>query len=154
MTTETQSTRAGDGIPAGWFEGPHGAFRANPAFKMDWPPQSLQWQIPLYLAAPAVSAPAWQPIETAPKDMAARLYLTNGITVQGFVDATGQLCVQNERLEWRLMRGKPTHWQPLPAAPRSESMRCAGCDLINGCPEFCRCKPEIPSPVTAQGDQP
>lgn len=36
--------------PAGWFEGPHGAFRANPAFRMVWPPQSLQWQIPLYLA--------------------------------------------------------------------------------------------------------
>jgi len=61
--------------------------------------------------------PGWQPIETAPDDMAAHLFRVNGIAVDGFKDATGQLCVRNERHEWRAMRGKPTHWMPLPAAP-------------------------------------
>ena len=65
-------------------------------------------------------APSWQPIETAPKDLAARLYLANGITLQGFVDVTGALLVQNERRGWRAMRIKPTHWMPLPSAPSTE----------------------------------
>ncbi|CAN7593182.1 hypothetical protein LJR039_004320 [Pseudorhodoferax sp. LjRoot39] len=51
--------------------------------------------------------------------MAARLYLVNGITVQGFVDATGQLLAQNERRDWRKMRGTPSHWMHLPPAPGS-----------------------------------
>jgi hypothetical protein len=37
--------------PAGWFEGPHGAFRANPAYRIAWPPQSVKWHIPVYIAA-------------------------------------------------------------------------------------------------------
>lgn len=44
-----QAQAEGNAAPCGWFEGPHGAFRANPAFKMDWPPQSLKWQVPVYL---------------------------------------------------------------------------------------------------------
>lgn len=39
------------------------------------------------------------------------------------------------------------HAVPSPAWERPESMRCAGCDLINGCPEFCRCKPAAPAAV-------
>ena len=62
----------------------------------------------------------WQPMDTVPRDMHARLYLCGGIIVQGFADACGNLCVQNERYEWRAMRVKPTHWQPLPAAPKGE----------------------------------
>lgn len=68
------------------------------------------------LAAPPV-APGWQPIETAPDDMGEYLFRVNGIAVQGFKDATGIMCVQNERHEWRKMRGKPIYWMPLPAAP-------------------------------------
>lgn len=75
----------------------------------------------MHADAEAQEQAAWQPIETAPKDMAARLYLTDGCCVQGFVDATGRLMVQNEAFpHWRLMRGKPTHWMPLPAAPSQE----------------------------------
>jgi len=37
--------------PAGWFEGPHGTFRANPAYRIAWPPQSVKWHIPVYIAA-------------------------------------------------------------------------------------------------------
>lgn len=39
------------------------------------------------------------------------------IELQGFVDATGVLCAQNDRQPCRKMHGKPTHWMPLPAAP-------------------------------------
>jgi hypothetical protein len=61
---------------------------------------------------------AWQPIETAPKDMAPRLYLVKGFCVQGFIDVTGVLCAQTEIApHWRVMRGKPTHWKPLPPPP-------------------------------------
>ena len=61
---------------------------------------------------------AWQPIETAPEDMKSRLYLVGGFCVQGFVDAGGVLNVQSEiSPHWRKMRGKPTHWMPLPLAP-------------------------------------
>ena len=47
--------------PAGWFEGPHGAFRANPAYRIAWPPQSVKWHIPVYIAA-AHPQPAPQPL--------------------------------------------------------------------------------------------
>ena len=58
----------------------------------------------------------WQLIETAPKNGLSRLYRINGFCVQGFVDATGALMVQSEiSPHWRMARGKPTHWMPLPA---------------------------------------
>jgi hypothetical protein len=59
----------------------------------------------------------WQPIETAPKDMAPRLYRVNGRCVQGFVDATDMLCTQTDYQPWRKMHGTPTHWMPLPKPP-------------------------------------
>lgn len=64
----------------------------------------------------------WRPIETAaPKIGLPRLYRINGFCVQGFVDATGALMVQSEIApHWRMARGKPTHWMPLPAAPKQE----------------------------------
>jgi riboflavin synthase alpha subunit len=50
--------------------------------------------------------------------MAPRLYRVGGFCVQGFVDATGELMAQSEvSPHWRKMRGKPTHWMPLPAGP-------------------------------------
>jgi len=64
-----------------------------------------------------VKPDGWHPIETVPNDMASRLYLVKGFCVQGFVDATGVLCAQNDRQTWRKMAGKPTHWMPLPKAP-------------------------------------
>lgn len=69
------------------------------------------------MTAPIVPA-GWQPIETAPKDMASRLYLVGRYCVQGFTDAAGELNVQSEvSPHWRKMRTKPTHWMPLPPAP-------------------------------------
>lgn len=62
----------------------------------------------------------WLPIESAPDDMFPKLYRVRGFCVQGFVDATGMLCVQNDREPWRKMRGTPTHWMPLPASPTSD----------------------------------
>ena len=39
-------------MPVGWLESPHGAFRADPLYKMQFPSQLLQWQIALYTAPP------------------------------------------------------------------------------------------------------
>jgi hypothetical protein len=48
--------------PAGWFESPHGAFRANPHVNLKFPSELLGWQIPLYTHPPtadrAGSSPA------------------------------------------------------------------------------------------------
>ena len=41
--------------PVGWFEPPHGAFRANPQYRIRFPSQLLSWQIPLY------THPDWWP---------------------------------------------------------------------------------------------
>lgn len=61
----------------------------------------------------------WQPIETAPNDLGSRLYLVGRFCVQGFRDVTGTLMAQTEiSPHWRKMRGKPTHWMPLPESPR------------------------------------
>ena len=72
------------------------------------------------IAQPA--QPGWRSIESEPQDFASRLYLVNGFCVQGFVDAAGILCAQNDRQPWRKMHGKPTHWMPLPplAAPSTK----------------------------------
>lgn len=86
------------------------------------PPSSFH---PYDDAAPVVPAPvaiAWLPIESAPKDMGARLFLVDGYCVQGFMDATGVLNVQSEiSPHWRKMRGTPTHWMPLPPAPGAQA---------------------------------
>jgi hypothetical protein len=58
----------------------------------------------------------WRPIETAPKDGEPGLLLCDGQYV-----ATGCWNSQNERWEDDSgvgFRPKPTHWQPLPAAPK------------------------------------
>jgi hypothetical protein len=70
-------------------------------------------------AAPAAPAPAWQPIETAPKDGTTVLTLRifNGepqicdARYFAFHDAWGQR-------SWRYpAEAGPTHWMPLPAPP-------------------------------------
>lgn len=38
--------------PSGWFESPHGDFRANPLFKQEFPSSLLAWRIPLFTAPP------------------------------------------------------------------------------------------------------
>jgi hypothetical protein len=68
--------------------------------------------MPLY-AAPAAPAPAWQPIDTAPKDGDVLIYVTE--TDEQFV-AYWDDC-------WRFAPNAklktPTHWMPLPAAPEA-----------------------------------
>ena len=36
------------GEPVAWLESPYGSIRMNPNMRMDFPPQSLKWRIPLY----------------------------------------------------------------------------------------------------------
>lgn len=74
--------------------------------------------------AAQVQVPQWLPIESAPKDLASRLYLCRGAVVQGFVDATGVLTVKHE-FGWRRMRHKPTGWMPLP--PTGQSTKESEC---------------------------
>lgn len=50
----------------------------------------LAWQ-----AATRAAVPAWQPIETAPKDHFPRLFLFDGAVVQCFFDAAWNLTAQN-----------------------------------------------------------
>jgi hypothetical protein len=35
--------------PVAWMESPHGEIRMNPLYRLTFPSQLLQWQIPLYL---------------------------------------------------------------------------------------------------------
>ncbi len=49
--------------PVGWFEPPHGAFRANPQCRIRFPSQLLSWQIPLYTHPPkAEPKPVQEPV--------------------------------------------------------------------------------------------
>ena len=49
--------------PVGWFEPPHGAFRANPQCRIRFPSQLLSWQIPLYTHPPkAEPEPVQEPV--------------------------------------------------------------------------------------------
>lgn len=84
------------------------------------------------LAAPAPQAPAWQPIETAPKDGATVLLWESGSSAP-FVgawrsgrrpgwhcdtehyDTDGNACVISN-----LWQEGVTHWMPLPAAPQTK----------------------------------
>ena len=89
-------------------------------YSSHWTDGALEgWQA-AQAAQPA--QPGWRSIESEPQDFASRLYLVNGFCVQGFVDAAGILCAQNDRQPWRKMHGKPTHWMPLPplAAPSTK----------------------------------
>ncbi len=72
-------------------------------------------------ASPSLPSPAWQPIETAPKD--ARMILVAARTTRDEPLST-MFAYWSHRLEWwfRLYaheptRIYPTHWLPLPAAP-------------------------------------
>lgn len=49
---DAQQAEPEEQMPVGWLESPHGAFRADPLYKMQFPSQILQWQIALYAAPP------------------------------------------------------------------------------------------------------
>lgn len=95
------------------------------------------------LAAPAPQAPAWQPIETAPKDgrklilayrnrnnkartVMAR-WLTDEEAAETDADGVGleggwYECIDNwdDYTEVAIHEGEPSHWMPLPAAPQTK----------------------------------
>lgn len=51
---ETNKSTAAPSVPAepiGWLEAPHGKFRRNLFYKLTFPPQTLAWSVPVYLAA-------------------------------------------------------------------------------------------------------
>lgn len=129
MTAETQSARAGDGIPAGWkFD------RAGDVIKAI-APDGTYWCVvrddtaredkigaffwtlcDALAAAPAVSAPAWQPIETAPLEIDVLVWsrrfggpiVSSAFSAGNFTDN-----------ECRPLDA--THWIPLPVAPEFAS---------------------------------
>lgn len=72
--------------PAGWFESPHGAFRANLLFRIKLPPQSLAWQIPLYVHPPRT------PLTEAAVRRAARV----------LSDRTADACNIDREDEWKI----------------------------------------------------
>ena len=114
-------------MPAAWIEGPHGAIRANPLFKVN-APQSVAWQIALYpppaLAAPAPTAEpaAWLPIETAPERGPILV-----IDMKAARPGPAWGCYRAEKAyggtrvsDWYVGQGvsmAPTHWMPLPPPP-------------------------------------
>ncbi len=58
-----------------------------------------------------------QPIETAPKDIEFRCLLSHGLSiVTGYWD--GEKWVNERSRSWSANRYDPTHWMPLPAAPK------------------------------------
>ena len=60
LVSAALSAPPGPMVPAGWFESPHGAFRANPLYQLRFPSQLLKWQIPLYCLLPVSVAPSPQ----------------------------------------------------------------------------------------------
>jgi hypothetical protein len=39
--------------PIGWLEAPHGTFRRNHSVSVTFPPQTVDWKIPVFLGTPA-----------------------------------------------------------------------------------------------------
>lgn len=81
-------------------------------------------------ASPSPSAPAWQPIETAPKDRGFLLAFNADRNVYGLVcwwpggGWNGEGCWgwDQESIAWSRQRGnQPTHWAALPPPPASPS---------------------------------
>jgi hypothetical protein len=141
--------------PAGWFEAPHGAFRVNPTMRLTFPPQSLAWAIPVYLAAPAASpAPAAE--------------IVGDTRFEGWLS-----CHEPDRTDGRSLRYtkqdmRDSYWAgycergsfaasspaPAPAAPAAPSCMAPDC-LANLCASRERCvqaKFAAPAPVLPAGD--
>ena len=39
--------------PIGWLEAPHGTFKRNHSVSVNFPPQTVDWKIPVFLGTPA-----------------------------------------------------------------------------------------------------
>jgi hypothetical protein len=103
-----------------WLQG------RNPAAHITTPLQagkSFERPMPLY-AAPAAPAPAWQPIETAPKNCVDVLLNIPGR--QPVVAAFYRGGWAPVDLGGNHLRGTPTHWMPLPEAPAIAASKESG----------------------------
>lgn len=58
--------------PVGWLESPHGAFRANPLYKIDFPSQLLEWRVPLYTAPQLASCLYPECVDNGPEGKCTR----------------------------------------------------------------------------------
>lgn len=58
---DVPATNFGNMEPVGWLESPHGAFRANPLYKIQFPSQLLSWQVPVFAA---LAEPGQEPVQT------------------------------------------------------------------------------------------
>lgn len=78
--------------------------------------------VPLYAAPQAVPVPAWQPIETAPKDRDVLVACSHGLYVARYCehDIEWWHVDDNKHGPFPLRGSSPTHWQPLPAAPKEQ----------------------------------
>lgn len=69
----------------------------------------------------AALKPAWQPIETAPRDAGPLLGLVAGIGVVEIKPMTGFVGLWVTTQQGRDVAVDPTHWMPLPARPEMRS---------------------------------
>jgi hypothetical protein len=44
--------------PVGWLCSPDGHFKRNPLYRVEFPPESLAWQVPIYAAPQQQAEPA------------------------------------------------------------------------------------------------
>lgn len=64
------------------------------------------------------AVPEWLPIETAPKSLNSILLLGNEKVADGY---WGERCNKGKGAwVWPYVRTEPTHWMPLPVAPKGE----------------------------------
>jgi|ADurb_H2B_02_Slu_FD_contig_91_392824_length_7947_multi_8_in_0_out_0_4 hypothetical protein len=61
----------------------------------------------------------WQPIETAPKDGEYLVYIPKGRSAIQVAKRMPDFCIIGNMFDFDLLI-KPTHWMPLPEAPKSE----------------------------------
>ena len=68
---------------------------------------------------------------------------------ENIVDSLKRLCTERDQARADLVVARVQLGDALaPAVP----VRCAGCDIPNGCPEYCRCSPAAPAPVAQPGE--
>ena len=64
----------------------------------------------------------WQPIETAPKDFTIKILLTDGTDiVLAHFEEDEQIWEYYDYFRECILRYCPTHWMPLPEAPKKET---------------------------------
>ena len=96
--------------------------------------KQLAGAAPAAVAEPAGDAPAWIRIH-ADGSYSDELLLGRRVEI-----------VRRNSGAWVPLYPREKAATPPPTEPSAEPMRCAGCDIPNGCPEYCRCAPASPEP--------